>query len=260
MAANLLIPDWPAPVNVRSAVTTRRGGVSLPPWDAFNLALHVGDSSDAVTQNRRRLRQQLELPREPGWLEQVHGTRVLNLDVGSGPDNRADASLSRTGHPCVVMTADCLPVLFCDRAGTVVAASHAGWRGLATGILRNTVASMAVAPTDILAWLGPAIGPACFEVGAEVVTAFEENAVDGLHRQAIPACFATSPSYPGKRLADIYALARAELQSLGVSAIYGGGLCTVTDSDNWYSYRRDGVTGRMASLVWLEDSLTSDRS
>lgn len=258
MTANLLIPDWPAPVNVRAAVTTRRGGVSLAPWDSLNLALHVGDSNDAVAENRRMLQHQLQLPCEPAWLEQVHGTRVLTLNDGALDgkplaDNAADAAVTRVaGQASVVMTADCLPLLFCDRSGTVVAASHAGWRGLASGVLRNTVAAMGVDPAQILVWLGPAIGPACFEVGAEVVAAFVANAVDDRHRRAIASCFVSSEPNPGKLLADIYALARAELNAIGVSAIYGGGLCTVTDSDNWYSYRRDGVTGRMAALVWLE--------
>lgn len=257
MTVDLLRPDWPAPPNVRAAVTTRRGGVSAPPRDSLNLALHVGDDPAAVAQNRQLLRQQLGLEREPGWLEQVHGTRVLTLDGGAQEDktlgvNRADASVTRVaGQACVVMTADCLPVLFCDRAGTVVAASHAGWRGLAAGVLRATVKAMAVDPANIVAWFGPAIGPAQFEVGGEVVDVFMDNAISDSHRSAIPACFAASPTNPGKLLADIYALGRAELNALGVNAVYGGGLCTVTDRSNWYSYRRAGVTGRMASLIWL---------
>ena len=254
MSAFFLRPDWPAPPSVFAAVSTRRGGVSLPPWNSLNLGGHVGDDPAAVAENRRRLGQALGLTRDPVWLTQVHGTRVLTLDGGAPVDVVADAVLTRTpGVPCVVMTADCLPVLFCDRAGTVVAASHAGWRGLAAGVLRGTVAAMGVAPGDIVAWLGPAIGPACFEVGEEVRAAMLDNAVDARHGAAIPACFTPSATQPGKLLADIYGLARAELQALGVGATYGGGFCTVTDSAHWYSYRRDGVTGRMAALVWLEE-------
>jgi YfiH family protein len=251
MTIDLLRPAWPAPGNVSAVVTTRRGGVSAPPWNGLNLALHVGDDRAAVAANRRLLRNVPGLAAEPVWLEQVHGARVLALDARPPPDTIADAAVTRAaGVPCAVMSADCLPVLFCDRQGTVVAASHAGWRGLAAGVLRNTVAAMAVAPKDILAWLGPAIGPRRFEVGPEVMAACVAQAIDEAHRRLVPGCFAPAPT-PGKLLADIYGLARAELRSLGVDAVFGGGLCTVTDGDNWYSYRRDGVTGRMASLIWL---------
>lgn|SRR5690606_4544244 len=254
MDPGLLRPDWPAPPSVGAAVSTRRGGVSVAPWDSLNLGGHVGDDPAAVAENRRRLTAALGLGREPVWLEQVHGTRVLTLDASEPVDRVADGALTRTpGVACAVMTADCLPVLFCDRAGTAVAASHAGWRGLAAGVLRATVEAMGVPPGDILAWLGPAIGPARFEVGEEVRAAMVDNAVDARHRAAIPSCFVLSPASPGKLLADIYGLARAELGAAGVGATFGGGLCTVTDSANWYSYRRDGVTGRMAALVWLEE-------
>lgn len=252
MTVEVLRPDWPAPANVRALVTSRRGGASTPPWNGLNLALHVGDDPAAVAANRRLLRDASGLPAEPLWLDQVHGTRVLALDGQPAADRLADAAVTRTaGIACAVMTADCLPVLLCDRRGTVVAACHAGWRGLAAGVLRNTVAAMGAASAEILAWLGPAIGPRCFEVGSEVMAACLAQAIDDSHRDFIPGCFSPSPTAPGKLLADLYALARAELRSLGVDAVFGGGLCTVTDGDNWYSYRRDGVTGRMASLIWL---------
>ncbi len=252
MAPELLYPDWPAPTGVRAAVSTRRGGVSLPPWHGLNLGEHVGDDPAAVAVNRQLLREALALPAEPLWLQQVHGTRVL-VQVGDLPVDRcADAAVTREGgQVCVVMTADCLPVLLCDRAGTVVAAAHAGWRGLAAGVLRETVRAMAALPRDILAWLGPAIGPERFEVGGEVREAMRDNAIDERQRRGIEASFKPSPHQRDKLLADLYALARAELASLGVEAVYGGGLCTVTDERRWYSYRRDGVTGRMAALIWL---------
>lgn len=238
---SLIVPDWPAPSNVRALVTTRGGGVSAGPYDSFNLGTHVGDRPEAVAENRARLRRLL--PAEPVWLDQVHGTTVLEADRASGLA-RADASLARTpGVVCSVMTADCLPVLFCDDTGSVVAAAHAGWRGLAAGVLEATVARMAVAPECVLAWLGPAIGPTAFEVGAEVREAF----VTGDPGAA--EAFVCHPQ-PDKWLADLFVLARRRLVRAGVSRVYGGGLCTVSDEARFYSYRRDGVTGRFASMVW----------
>ncbi|MEW6590311.1 MAG: peptidoglycan editing factor PgeF [Pseudomonadota bacterium] len=221
-------------------MTTRKGGVSQPPWASFNLGDHVGDDPAHVAANRARLRE--SLPAEPGWLRQVHSARVAELGRERHPE--ADASFTReAGQVCAVLTADCLPVLFCDRAGSVVAAAHAGWRGLANGVLEATVAAMGVAPGDILAWMGAAIGPQAFEVGEEVREAFITR-----HPEAA-AAFA--PHAPGKWLADLYALARIRLGSVGVRSIYGGGRCTLTEAETFYSYRRDGVTGRMAALVWL---------
>ncbi len=236
----LLKPDWPAPASVHAFMTTRQGGVSRSPFDSFNLATHVGDDPVAVAQNRALLRQRL--PAEPLWLNQVHG--VVVADVGrdsAGCDGDAAVSFT-TGEVCAVMTADCLPVLFCDRAGRVVAAAHAGWRGLAAGVLEATVARMGVAPGEILAWLGAAIGPAAFEVGDEVRATFV-----GLH----PAAEAAFTPHGDRWLADIYALARIRLAAVGVVAVYGGGLCAYTDTARFYSYRREGKTGRMASLIWL---------
>jgi hypothetical protein len=185
------------------------------------------------------------LPGEPCWLNQVHGTRVVDAAHPDGvPD--ADAVVSRSaGAVCVVMTADCLPVLLCDRAGSVVGAAHAGWRGLQGGVIEATVAAMQVSPSEVIAWLGPAIGPTAFEVGDEVRAAFVGDA-------AVAAAAFQPSATPGKWLADIYLLARQRLQVLGVNSISGGDLCTVTDRERFFSYRRDGVTGRMASLIWLD--------
>lgn len=240
MKPPLILPDWPAPPAVRGCVTTRLGGVSAAPFDSFNLAVHVGDDPRAVAANRARLG--AHLPAEPLWLDQVHGVEVMDADsqrCGTG-----DASVARIpGRVCAVLTADCLPVLFCNRSGTVVAAAHAGWRGLASGILERTIWRMGCAPEDILAWLGPAIGPDAFEVGPEVRAAFPEQARD--------AAAAFRPGEGDRLLADIYLLARLELARIGVHAVFGGGLCTVTQSGLFYSYRRDGRCGRMASLIWI---------
>lgn len=237
----LLIPDWPAPAGVRACVTTRSGGVSLPPYESFNLGDHVGDAPDAVAENRRRLADEFGI--QSAWLKQVHGLVVADADPGVIAE--ADASWTSTpGIACTAMTADCLPALFCDRAGTRVAAAHAGWRGLAGGILEATLDSLNVAPQDVLVWLGPAIGPQAFEVGAEVREAFVT-----VHPET---ALAFEPgAQPGKFMADIYKLARIRLAARGVTAVYGGGECTVSDL-RFYSYRRSPNTGRFASLVWLD--------
>ncbi len=249
LPAEWIVPDWPAPANVRAFMTTRSGGVSRPPFDSMNPAAHVGDDPEAVAGNRARLRGLL--PAEPLWLDQVHGSRVAEAGVEAA-GAQADAGLARApGRVCAVLTADCLPVLFCDRAGTVVAAAHAGWRGLAGGVLERTVEAMGAAPERIMAWLGAAIGPEAFEVGEEVREAFV--AQDPLAATAFrPAGLTTLDGAPRKWLADIYALARLRLGRLGVAEVHGGGLCTFTDSGRFYSYRRDGRTGRMASVIWLE--------
>ncbi|MGX0892473.1 YfiH family protein [Pseudomonas sp. ADAK2 TE3594] len=236
-----LIPDWPAPAGVKACVTTRAGGVSLAPFDSLNLGDHVDDSPEAVAENRRRLTDHFSI--QPAWLKQVHGIVVAQADPGLVAT--ADASWTATpGIACTAMTADCLPALFCDRAGTRVAAAHAGWRGLAAGVLEATLDSLAVPPEDVLVWLGPAIGPQAFEVGPEVRETFVE--------QLPEAAKAFVPSQnAGKFMADIYELARLRLAARGVTAVYGGGFCTVTDP-RFFSYRRSPRTGRFASLVWLE--------
>lgn len=243
---HLILPDWPAPAMVRARLTTRVGGVSRAPYDGFNLGDHVGDDPAAVAANRQRLLGQLAGAGRPVWLEQVHGTRVVDAAAcaDGAPRERADASFSReVGVCCAVLTADCLPVLFCDDRGSVVAAAHAGWRGLLAGVLEQTMAVMAVPPASLLAYLGPAIGPQAFVVGDEVRSAFVA------HAAAASSAFAPLPA--GKWLADLYALARLRLAAAGVSRIYGGSWCTVSDAERFFSYRRDGRTGRMASLIWL---------
>lgn len=235
-----LLPEWPAPAHVRSCVTTRAGGLSLPPFDSLNLGTHVGDDAEAVAHNRQRL--QALLGCRPTWLNQVHSADVV--EATPVQVLTADASWTATqGVAALVMTADCLPVLFCDRAGTRVAAAHAGWRGLAGGVLENTLQALAFDPAETLVWLGPAIGPAAFEVGAEVREAFVIQ-----HAEAASAF--VPGAQPGKFMADIYQLARIRLVAQGVTAIYGGGLCTVSDQ-RFFSYRRAARTGRFASLIWL---------
>ncbi|WP_445396508.1 peptidoglycan editing factor PgeF [Zobellella sp. An-6] len=240
---DVILPDWPAPANVCAAQSCRHGGVSKAPFNSLNLGAHVGDRAQDVATNRERLGAYLNLPAEPVWLEQVHGTRVLTLPV-SGVDHTADAVVTRTaGQVCVVMTADCLPVLFCDDAGTVVGAAHAGWRGLAGGVLEATLEAMQVDPERVLAWMGPAIGPAVFEVGPEVRAAFVEHS---------PLAADAFVPRGDKWLADLYHLARLRLAAAGVHHIYGGEHCTHSEAERFFSYRRDGRTGRMASLIWLD--------
>lgn len=237
-----LTPDWPAPKNVRACVTTATGGNSVAPFAHFNLGAHVGDSFDDVQRNRKYLATALGC--QPTWLSQVHSDLVVTADATQVLT--ADASVSQeTGLACCIMSADCLPVLFTDQAGTCVAAAHAGWRSLVAGVLENTVASMQVAPQRVMAWLGPAIGVGAFEVGSEVRDAFM------LQHSSAEQAFVPSKN-PGRWMADIYHLARIRLAACGVDAVYGGGFCTVTDP-RFYSYRRQPVTGRFASLVWIAE-------
>lgn len=249
----LIRPDWPAPAAVNAAVTTRLGGVSLGPYRSLNLGSHVGDAPANVAENRLRLRTVLQLPAEPRWLTQVHGTAVLEAGEAK-PGATADASWTdRPGVVCAVLTADCLPVLFCDDGGQVVAAAHAGWRGLVGGVLEATVAALPVAPGCLLAWLGPAIGPGAFEVGDEVRAAF---------MQAAPSdqIFFRPSAEPGKWLADLYGLARRRLRDAGVARCHGGEHCTVGEPETFFSFRRDGVCGRMAALIWLSPTSAPGRA
>ncbi|WP_102798250.1 peptidoglycan editing factor PgeF [Bowmanella denitrificans] len=234
-----ILPDWPAPKRVQAISTTRQGGVSKAPFDSLNLGLHVGDKAADVLANR----QQLPHFEQIVWLNQVHGNDVHSLHAGSLQNMSADASIaSEAGVTCAVMTADCLPVLFCHRRGLAVGAAHAGWRGLAAGVLENTLTALPGNAGDYLAWLGPAIGAPAFEVGEEVRAAFAQDA----------AAFQQTNN-KGKYLADIYQLARARLTRIGVTSIFGGEYCTYQQPTSFFSYRRDGQTGRMASLIWLED-------
>ncbi len=239
----LIVPEWPMPKGVAACSSTRTGGVSEGAWESLNLGAHCGDDLNHVEENRKRFFAAGQLPSKPIWLEQVHGTAVLSLTGEPYASKRADASYSNTpGTVCAVMTADCLPVLFCNRAGTEVAAAHAGWRGLCAGVLEETVACFADSADNILAWLGPAIGPQAFEVGPEVREAFMA------HDPQAESAFRPAGE---KYMADIYQLARQRLAHLGISQIYGGDRCTFTEKDDFFSYRRDKTTGRMASFIWL---------
>lgn len=249
---SFLVPDWPAPKQVRACITTRLGGVSQGPYTSFNLATHVGDALEAVVANRAALVERLGLQRQPQWLEQVHGTQVVQAADDSWVRTADGCYTREPGLACAVMTADCLPILICNTNGTQVAALHSGWRGLAEGVVAKGLDTFSEPGSELMAYLGPAISQPHFEVGIEVLEAFFESARDAHHSDLIAAAFK-----PGKRplhfFADIYALARAELQALGVKAIYGGNDCTFDDAQRFYSYRREKVTGRMASLIWLAD-------
>ncbi|WP_299022070.1 peptidoglycan editing factor PgeF [uncultured Photobacterium sp.] len=241
----LIFPDWPAAAHVKAASTTRLGGVSQPPYQGLNLGLHVGDEAELVGKNRTLLQQQLGLMEQPAWLNQIHSTRVIELQSPLSSVSDADGSYTQVaGLGCVVMTADCLPLLLCDKEGTQVAAVHAGWRGLADGIIEAALAKFTVPADSIMAWLGPAISPEVFEVGGEVREQFIAGSPQAEH--------AFKP-HGDKWLADLYILARQRLQAYGVTQIYGGQYCTFSDPELFYSYRRDGVTGRQASLIWLVD-------
>ncbi|WP_375057075.1 purine nucleoside phosphorylase YfiH [Zobellella sp. DQSA1] len=240
---DMILPDWPAPARVCAVQSCRTGGVSHSPFNSLNLGAHVGDGEHYVRINRERLGAYLNLPTDPVWLEQVHGTRVLTLPA-ENDSLTADAVVTRTpGQVCAVMTADCLPVLFCDETGTVVGAAHAGWRGLAAGVLEATLDEMRVDPESVLAWMGPAIGPRAFEVGGEVREAFMRHS---------PLAEDAFVPHGEQWLADIYHLARLRLAAAGVHHIYGGEHCTYSEPERFFSYRRDRETGRMATLIWLD--------
>lgn len=243
MSALARAADWPAPGNVHAWVSGRNGGVSRDAFSTLNVAGHVGDEPYSVAENRRRLAAALNLPGEPNWLTQVHGCRVVDLDEPwSGP---ADGAVSgRPGVVCAVLTADCLPVLLAARDGSRVGIAHAGWRGLAAGILEAVVAAMKIPQPELLVWLGPAIGPAAYEVGDDVHAAFVDADAE--------ASAAFRPNARGRWQADLYALARMRLQRLGVTSIHGGGACTWSESERYFSHRREAPCGRMASLIWLD--------
>ena len=235
-----IVPDWPAPANVKALITTRAGGISKGPFASLNLGLRTGDDPQAVTANRERL--SAFLPQQPKWLRQVHGPSAVEADALEGsPD--ADASVARRpGTVCAVLVADCIPVLLADRAGTAVAIAHAGWRGLAGGVIENTIRRMGVDPRGLIAYLGPGIGPGAFEVGADVRDAFLARDAD--------AAAAFTPHTAGKWLADLFLLVRQRLQHAGIGEVHGGTLCTYTDARRFFSYRREHRTGRMAALIW----------
>jgi polyphenol oxidase len=250
-----LTPDWPVPPGVRALSTLRAGGVSEGAYRSLNLGAHVGDAPERVAENRRRLAAAAELPCEPSWLAQVHGVAVADLDARDSPATSAAAATAtaatadaactrRAGRICAILTADCLPVLFAEEAGQAIAAAHAGWRGLAAGVLEAAVAATGTAPSRLLAWLGPAIGPKHFEVGPEVREALLRG------DPAAEGAFALNAR--GRHLADLPALARSRLARLGIERIYGGGECTFEHPDRYFSHRRDGQSGRQATLIWIE--------
>jgi len=236
-----IVPDWPAPANVRAFVTTRAGGASVGPYAGFNLGLRTADDPAAVAANRAALR--ALVPGEPVWLKQVHGNRVVDADAPPAAPE-ADAAVARNpGTVCAVLVADCVPVLLTDRAGSRVAIAHAGWRGLAGGVVENTLREMQRPPADLLAFLGPGIGPRAFEVGPDVREAF-------VSRDA-RAQSAFAPHVPGKFMADLYALTRQRLEAMGVTSIHGGGFCTYTETERFFSYRREKMSGRLGTFIWL---------
>jgi YfiH family protein len=238
--ADWIVPQWAAPARVRSLMTTRNGGVSVAPYASLNLGTRVGDDPAAVAENRARVRR--ELPADPRWLKQVHGVTVV--DAGHAlADEEADAAVTHApGVVCTIQVADCMPVLFCDRAGSCVGAAHAGWRGLSGGVLERTIAAMDAPPGELMAWLGPAIGPRAFEVGPDVLEAFAD--ID-------PRREAFTPLRQGKWLGDLFLLARRRLAAAGVTSIHGGDLCTLSDPQRFFSHRRDRVSGRQAAFIWL---------
>ena len=244
MSVHFIQPNWPAPVNVKALQTTRQGGVSLAPYASLNLGAHVSDDAVAVATNRQLLMPYL--PNEPVWVNQVHGIEVIDAAQSTCLQNADAAFTTQPNVVCVTMTADCLPVLLCDKAGTVVAAVHAGWRGLCDGAIEAAVHKMQVPKTEILAWLGPAIGPNAFEVGAEVRAQFIQ------YEQEATQAF---KPHGDKWFCNMYLIAQQRLKALGVTQIYGGGVnedfCTYTDEARFFSFRRDNITGRMASLIWL---------
>jgi len=243
MTLRAIIPEWPAPDTVAAASTERAGGISQGAYADLNLGSHVGDDAEAVARNRELVVSALKLPNEPSWLEQVHGTHVVDLDRTSSLT--ADGAVTSTpGRVCVILTADCLPVLLTNAVGDRIGAAHAGWRGLANGVLPAAVKAMGCDPSSLVAWLGPAIGPGAYEVGGDVRDEFV--ATDS----AAKDCF--EPNANGRWQADLYGLARRSLAAAGVDAIYGGGFCTATESDRFFSHRREAPCGRMATLIWIK--------
>lgn len=246
MTLTTIKPDWPAPPTIHAFTTTRLGGFSSMPYASLNLATHVGDDIQAVTKNRQLLQTSLQLPHQPYWLNQTHSTIAVAANTHNDTPS-ADASFTQqAGIVCAVLTADCLPLLVCDKAGTTVAAIHAGWRGLADGVIEATIAQLPVKPADLLVWLGPAIGPTAFEVRQDVRAAFIKHQPD--------AAQAFVPQTAETWLGNMYLLAQQRLHALGITAIYGGNHCTYRESNMFYSFRRDGHTGRMANIIWIGET------
>jgi hypothetical protein len=237
-----LVPDWSAPAHVRAFVTTRAGGVSKGDYASMNLGYGSGDDAGHVARNRAIVRE--KLPSEPRWMKQVHGTHAVHIDRADDQPTADAAVTSHAGRVAVVLTADCMPLFLCDDSGTRVAVAHAGWRGMAAGLIESTVQAMQADPAHVMAWMGPAIGPDAFEVGREVREAFV--AVDAAADRAFRA------HQPGKYMADLYALARQRLARAGVERIHGGGFCTYHENERFFSYRRKRASGRMGAFIWIE--------
>jgi len=244
-----LRPDWPAPDRVRAVFTLRVGGVSAGPCASLNVGSRVQDDPAAVAENRRRIVAAFDLPTEPTWLTQVHGGAVSRLEPRNDPALTGDAVVTaEVGRVCAIQVADCLPVLFAARDGSVVGAAHAGWRGLAAGVLENTIDALGVPPAQLLAWIGPGIGQQHFEVGGEVREALVAAAP---YNGAGPAAAAFQPNARGRWQCDLVALTRQRLVAAGLTDIHGGNWCTFADTERFFSHRRDARSGRMAALIWL---------
>lgn len=245
---NWITPNWPAPLNVKALTTVRQGGVSIAPYDSFNFALHVGDDPKAVFANRAQLKLHAKLPEEPLWLTQTHSTRVVDVADFLNPNSKnsidADASVAfEPNQVCAVLTGDCLPILLCNKAGTHISAIHAGWKGLAAGIVEAAIRKLDCDPSTLMAWLGPGIGPTVYEVQEDFLSAFKDYQSEATFK----------PKENGRWLANMYALATERLRRLGIATVYGDGFCTYSDSIRFYSARRSGTTGRMATLIWLSN-------
>lgn len=243
----LIFPSWDAPQNIRAFTTTRKGGISLPPFEGLNVGDHVGDNLEAVLKNRQLIEKKCQLPQAPIYLQQTHSTKVLTLPLNSTSNLNADAVYTQTKNQiCTVMTADCLPLLICNRKGSEVAVVHAGWRGLCEGVIENTLKNFQSSPQDLMVWLAPAISQQAFQVGKEVRAAFIEKDPNA------HLAFKKDPLKSDKYYADLYHLARLRLERFGLSQIFGGDYCTFSDPEHFYSYRREGQTGRMATMIWFE--------
>lgn len=242
----IIQPNWPAPAHVKALTTTRNGGFSVGSYASFNLSNLVGDEPGTVKRNRGLLREALQLPAEPLWLKQVHGSRVIDA-FDAAPGEEADGCVTGTpGVVCAVLTADCLPIFLCDRRSTRIAILHAGWRGLAAGVIEEGLRRIQLPPANLLVWLGPAIGPSAYEVGDDMRRAFVEQ------DKETAQSFTPVPDRPGHWLADLYDIARRRLRAQGVHAIHGGLRCTFRERNLFYSHRREGACGRMASIIWLD--------
>jgi len=248
---NIITPEWPAPAQVKAAISTRRGGVSQAPYDSLNLATHVGDNADDVAKNRELLKQALQLENEPVWLNQTHSDKVVEANSYVAGDEADACYTSAVNKPCVVLTADCLPILVCNKQGTWVQAIHAGWQGIARRVIESSILAYPGQKTDLIAYLGPAIGEESFEVQSDVVEACTADLTSAQKKIFIKKCFKPIEGKEGYFLSNLYELGRQRLHKCGVQEVFGGNFCTYKDSDRFFSYRRDKECGRMASLIWL---------